>query len=153
MKIKLEDLISHLENVYYINAAFFDKTSGEIKFIPEDVTSFIEDKDSDEEELPDWEKEFVPVYRDIMANPEIYIELPDRYYFNTYEIMEQFIFSLSEGKIRNDLYSAIQGSGAFERFRDAVERHTIVKEWVGYKEEALKEIAIQWCRENDLEYY
>jgi len=44
----------------------------------------------DEEDLPDWEKEIIPVYKDINQNPENYIQFPNQFYINEYSIMERF---------------------------------------------------------------
>ena len=46
----------------------------------------------------------------------------------------------------------IKGSGAFRRFKDAVHHYGIADDWHKYRDDALKQIAIEWCRENNVEF-
>lgn len=50
------------------------------------------------------------------------------------------------------LYGLIKGSGAFRRFKNAVHRDGIADDWHKYRDDALKQIAIKWCRENNVEF-
>ncbi|MGN0168236.1 MAG: UPF0158 family protein, partial [Acetatifactor sp.] len=84
--------------------------------------------------------------------PDRFIRLPDKYEIHEYSIMEDFIESLPEGKHQNQLYRAIQGRGAFRRFKDSVNRMGIANSWYDFQENAYKEIAIRWCNENEYEY-
>ena len=61
--------------------------------------------------------------------------------------------SLPEGAMQNQLYNAIQGRGAFRRFKDSVNRMGIAKQWYDYRDNAHREIAIRWCRDNEYEYW
>jgi len=66
--------------------------------------------------------------------------------------MERFCLSLEEA-LRDKMYAAIKGSGAFRRFKDSIHNYGIADDWYKYKEESFREIAIEWCKDNDLEYY
>ncbi len=48
--------------------------------------------------------------------------------------------------------SAIKGRGAFRRFRDQIYRYEIEEDWYAYLDEALKQMAIDWCQENGIAY-
>lgn len=78
--------------------------------------------------------------------------LPDKYDINEYSIMENFCFSLDNEKIMNELLYAIRGRGAFRRFKDKVQRLGIQQQWDNFREEAFKEIAIEWCEYNNIPY-
>ncbi len=60
--------------------------------------------------------------------------------------------SIDDEKIRNIVYSSIKGSGEFRRFKDNIHKYDITDEWYEYKSEALKQMAIDWCKENSVEY-
>ena len=62
------------------------------------------------------------------------------------------ILLIDSSKIRNNLQQLIQGKGAFRRFKDYCYEMNIIQNWYNYKEEKYKEIAIEWCRQNKLEY-
>jgi hypothetical protein len=71
--------------------------------------------------------------------------------FNEYEIIEEFILSIKDQRIREELYEAIQGRGAFRRFKDGLIEHSVDKHWYKYRENKIKELVIQWCKEHDIE--
>ncbi|WP_276662556.1 UPF0158 family protein [Syntrophomonas wolfei] len=52
----------------------------------------------------------------------------------------------------NELLYAIRGRGAFRRFKDKVQRLGIQQQWDKFREEAFKEIAIDWCEYNNIPY-
>lgn len=66
--------------------------------------------------------------------------------------MENFCSSQDNEQIINGLYSAISSKGAFRRFKDKVNRLGLRKQWESFREEAFKEIAIEWCKQNDILY-
>ncbi len=61
--------------------------------------------------------------------------------------------SMDDPEMSDLLYSLIKGSGAFRRFKDAIYRYGIEDEWHSYRNNALKEIAIEWRREHGIEFY
>lgn len=87
------------------------------------------------------------------GEPERFIRLPSKYEIHEYSIMEEFVESLPEGVMQNQLLHAIQGRGAFRRFKDTVNRMGIAKQWYDYQDNAHREIAIRWCRDNEYEYW
>jgi hypothetical protein len=53
--------------------------------------------------------------------------------------------------IREKMDEAIQGRGAFRRFKDGIVEHGIDKHWYKYKESKINELVIEWCKEHDIE--
>lgn len=153
IKIKLEDVIEQIEFANESNKSFFNKKSGEIHLIPEEVESYVEQDIEDDDFIPEWEKEIIPIARDIQINPDDYIQLPEQFDINEYEIMERFCLSLQDENLRKKMYSSIKGSGAFQRFKNNIHNFGIADDWYKYKDEAFRKIAIEWCEENNLEYY
>ena len=80
------------------------------------------------------------------------IILPTQYEINEYQIMVNFIETIDNLEIKSNLQRLIQGKGAFRRFKDYCFESNIIQDWYDYKEEKYKEIAIDWCRQNELEY-
>ena len=80
------------------------------------------------------------------------IILPTQYEINEYQIMVDFIDTINNLEIRNNLHRLIQGKGAFRRFKDYCIEVNIIQDWYNYREEKYKEIAKNWCKENDLKY-
>lgn len=81
-----------------------------------------------------------------------FFRLPSKYEIHEYSIMERFIWSLPEGRMRDSLENAIRGRGAFRRFKDGIIRHGIEQSWYDYQQEAYREMAREWCGEHGFEY-
>ena len=80
------------------------------------------------------------------------IILPTQYEINEYQIMIDFIDTIDNLEIKENLHRLIQGKGAFRRFKDYCFESNIIQELYKYKEQKYKEIAIEWCKQNELEY-
>jgi len=89
--------------------------------------------------------------REEIEDSDNYIPLPSQYELNEYEIMEEFV-SLQAPKMQKILTMAIEGKGAFRRFKNTVQEYGIDTQWYAFQREKLKEKAIEWCRDNDLVY-
>ncbi|MEH7302773.1 UPF0158 family protein [Neobacillus drentensis] len=50
------------------------------------------------------------------------------------------------------LLRAIKGKGAFRRFKDNIIDLGLEDQWYSYRSKCYKEIAIEWCRENNIEF-
>ena len=80
------------------------------------------------------------------------IMLPTRYDINEYEMMEDFAETIKDTRLQNQLYISLNGSGAFRRFKDTCINFDIIDDWYKFRDERYKEIAIDWCKQNELEY-
>lgn len=80
------------------------------------------------------------------------IMLPTQYEINEYQMMENFIETIEDDNIKDTLNRLIQGKGAFRRFKDYCFDVNIIQNWYDYKEQIYKEIAINWCRKNSIQY-
>lgn len=78
--------------------------------------------------------------------------LPTQYEINEYQIMVDFIEIIDDDKLKEELQRLIQGKGAFRRFKDYCFEANIIQDWYDYKEQKYKEIAINWCKANGLQY-
>ena len=78
--------------------------------------------------------------------------MPTKFDIHEYSIMEKFCLSLNNSEMCETFYGPIKGSGAFGRFKNAIHEYDIADEWYKYRNDALKEIAIEWCQENGIEF-
>lgn len=136
VKVPLKEVVDAISFLTDDSQNYFDTLSGEIILVSDDV--YGSDEDIGKEEIESDEARFIP--------------LPSRWDINGYRIMEDFIAGLDDQRVQSRLASAIRGRGAFSRFRDNVARLGLLDAWYCFQEEALTEKAIQWCRENDLDW-
>lgn len=136
MKVDLQKAVEAIEMIMDSSTDWFDVQTQEVIGVSEYM-------ETDEQE---------EIYDMIDADPDRYIRLPSQYDIHGYSIMEEFIDSLPNGKLKNDLYRAIRGKGAFRRFKDAVAYHGIREDWFAFEHQAYIEITKRWCRDHDLDY-
>lgn len=65
-------------------------------------------------------------------------------------LMEDFIEEPDNQKIQLELYRAIQGRGVFRRFKDKIRYERIEQKWYDYQDNAYREFAFRWCKENNI---
>ena len=80
------------------------------------------------------------------------IMLPTRYDINEYEMMIDFTETVEDDRLQNQLYISLNGSGAFRRFKDTCINFDIINEWYKFRDDKYKEIAINWCKENNIKF-
>ena len=80
------------------------------------------------------------------------IMLPTRYDINEYEMMEDFTETIEDTRLQNQLYISLNGSGAFRRFKDTCINYDIIDDWYKFRDEKYKEVAINWCKDNNIEF-
>jgi len=150
IRVKLDDIIEGLEFQSDESSSFLDKTTGKVVLISDYEMRAAEDEDPIED-FPDWEQDLVRIAKEIVDETGNYIALPTKFDINEYSIMEKFCLSLNDDEMSDTLYSLIKGSGAFRHFKDAIHDYGIADNWYKYRNDTLKEIAIEWCEENNIE--
>jgi len=80
------------------------------------------------------------------------IILPTQHEINEYQIIVDFIETIDNLEIKSNLQRLIQGKGAFRRFKDYCFEMDIIQKWYDFRDKRYKEIAIDWCKQNELEY-
>ena len=131
--IKLDKIIDGLEMVDNITDCYYNPEKDEIF-----LSNIGEVENLSEDELDElFEKSII---------------LPKQYEINEYQIMLDFIDTLDNLEIKDNLHRLIQGKGAFRRFKDYCFDVNIIQDWYKFKEERYKKIAIEWCEQNDLKY-
>ncbi|MHC4174455.1 MAG: UPF0158 family protein [Planctomycetota bacterium] len=151
IRAKLDDIIEGLEFQSDESSSFLDKTTGKVVLISEYEMCAAENEDPIED-FPDWEQDLVRIAKEIVDETENYIALPTKFDIHEYSIMEKFCLSLNDSEMSDTLYSLIKGSGAFGRFRNAIHEYDIADDWYKYRNDVLKEIAIEWCQEKGIEF-
>lgn len=80
------------------------------------------------------------------------IMLPSKYEIHEYSMMEDFIETIDDVKLYNQLCIAITGPGSFRRFKDTCINFEIIEDWYKFRDKKYREIAINWCKENNIDY-
>lgn len=151
IQVKLKDIIEEIEIQFEESRSFLNIKTGEIMLVTSEDLRAAEDE-KPFEHLPEWEQENRMTAIDVVENFEKYIELPTKYEVNEYEIMENFCLTVSDQRKQESLLRAIKGKGAFGRFKDKIIDFEIENQWYSYRDECFKQIAIEWCQENKINF-
>jgi len=148
--IKLEGLIQEIEIQPEENSSYLNKKTGEIVTIGEEEMAAAED-DLPLEDFPDWQQEVILKAKEVMDTDD-YVPLPSKFDINEWQIMERFCLSIADSVLGKMLHSAIKGAGAFQRFNDMIREHKLLEQWHEFREEALREILVDWCETQGIDY-
>ncbi|EIJ78056.1 hypothetical protein PB1_10859 [Bacillus methanolicus PB1] len=149
--VNLQEIIEGMDMQFEGTNTYLNRKTGEIISISEEDLRAAEDDDTFEH-LPEWHQEAMKVAIDVIENYGDYNRLPTNYDINEYEMMEDFCFTIIDERSKNMLLNAIQGRGAFRRFKDHIYRLGIEKKWYAFREGRYKEIAIDWCKNHNIHW-
>jgi hypothetical protein len=105
----------------------------------------------DLENFPEWQREVIQQADEVLYSSN-YRELPTKFEIHEYKIMESFCYSVEDEALRRRLLNGIRGRGAFRYFKDVIYEFGIEEEWYQFREQAFKEIAIDWLESNKIAY-
>ena len=144
--VRLNDIVEALEMTIDEYSSFLDRVTGQVENVPDAFLGKAEDGEMPD--LVEWEEPSWEVAKQIVASKDRFLDLPTKFDLHEWEIMQDFSLSVESESIREDLLHAIHGAGAFRHFKDTVRRHGIEPKWFAFRDEALRQIAIDWCEEN-----
>lgn len=164
LKIDFDEIQKAMEDVVRDTFDYFlDIETGEVLAFSEEILSEVKSRlyDSDyddieddieyiefdvEPELPEWMEDEVELALDILLDEdERYIRIPERASSSAYKSMVEFIETIEALILREDLSAALDGRGAFRKFKDVlIDYPKERKRWHGYNAKSMKREIIEW---------
>jgi hypothetical protein len=135
---------------------FLDTDTGKVEAVSYESLSLAEDgenEDEDGEEDGDtdtraptgWQREELELARRIVADNERFIRIPQGDSGEAYRVMEDFIPTVRDRRLREKLSVAIAGKGAFRRFKDVLLGHPDARqEWFAFEARVKRDWARDW---------
>ena len=146
----LKDIVDALEMQSDEFASFLDLDSGQVETVSLDLLRKAEESDDDEEpDLPAWQMPEWKTAKRIITTRR-FLKLPTKFDVHEWSIMRDFADSLASEKIGEELLNALHGAGAFRYFKDTLRRRRMEPAWFAFRDEALTQIARDWCEENQI---
>jgi hypothetical protein len=147
--VKLKEIVDALDEQVEESTFFVNLDTGEVELVSKDIMREAEEFGDDDEEpdLPAWQKPEWELAKRIVSTGR-FQHLPSKFDVHEWSIMQDFALSIELGEIRDDLLDAIHGAGAFRNFKYALRVHRIESDWFEFRMDALKQIAIDWCKGN-----
>jgi hypothetical protein len=151
IQVKLQDIIEGIEVQADSIRTFLNTNTGDVISVSEDNLRAAEDEEP-MDHLPNWQQEDLKIAYDVVENFEDYKELPTKFEINEYEMMEDFCLTIRNEKNQALMLNSIKGKGAFRRFKDIIVQLGIDVQWYSYRDQCYKQIAIEWCQDNNVDY-
>ena len=146
-KIKLSDLIEAIEFHSDEHHSFIDLKNNQMCFFSDSALSCAEDNDDN---YPDWQEEEIQAAKRYLDDDSHFLALPSQYDVNEYGMMEDFAYTLDNEHQKESLLIALQGKGAFRRFKDMAIHLGLEKEWYHFRDEQYKRFVLDWCKSENI---
>ena len=150
VKVKLRDIIDALESAGDEHSFWLDRETGEVRRLSDEVVDIAEEE-TPLEEIPERMRAEVEVARQVQDDTEHrYMELPGRLDIHDPDIMDCFASTVKDEKVQLELKHGIRGAGASQTFRRLLSEHNLRDTWQKFHDARLREIAIEWCEDNEI---
>jgi len=151
MKVSLKDIVDALEMQSDEDFYFLDRQTGKVEFVSREVLGIAEDGGTIDDVL-EWQEDQFEVAEARLADWDRFEKLPTKHDIHEWEIMREFAESVEPERLSDELQNAIRGAGAFRYFKDTLRRHRREQDWFAFRAAAYRQIAIDWCEQNGIEY-
>lgn len=131
--------------------AYLDRETGELFTVRDQVVNLLDD-DPDAVAPEGEEADYEAVLRIMDDEADRYVALPARDEINEWQILSDYADTRDDPKARRDLRLAVQGSGAFRRFKIAIRDHGLEKDWKEFRTRAMLTIAEDFLDDEDIEF-
>lgn len=167
--INWDELSAAFDNSFPELSYYLDTETGEVILITEEAHRFVQElyEGEDDVDAPDFDLDAVlarsnmPLWQQENIRQAVFveayfggrvIEIPRTTSFEGYEEMQDFIVTVQDDQVADQLQNAIQGRGAFRRFRDVLKRYQAEEQrWYDFQEERQTERIREWLEEEDIE--
>ena len=135
LKIDLDELCAAMEDSSYEHEYYLDLETGEILFLSE----YMDDEEAEK------------LKEKIDNGLDRYERIPKAESREGYEDMQDFIATVKDERLWELLEVAINGKGAFRRFKDVLLNYPEERErWFQFKDDRIKERALEWLGDIDV---
>jgi len=137
----IDDIIMALDNAGFEMRNYYDVKEKEVVLLTENMYFY---DDNDKDKLPDWQKEELELARNIQENPDRYVYIEPLPSYEKYNLMEEFA-SMQKERLRELLFVALNGKGAFRRFKDVLLNFPEERQkWFDFENEWMEKQAIEF---------
>jgi hypothetical protein len=147
--VSLSEVIDAIESATDEADSYLDPDSGEIVYVTHEMRDLAEE--GEDEGTPEWMREDLPKVREALESGR-FLSLPTKFDVHEWAIMQEFSGEQENDRVRGALLDAIHGSGAFRTFKSTIRLLGVEEDWYKFRDEAIKQIALEWLEEHHLQY-
>lgn len=145
-KINITDAAASIDLQGEFFEFFYDRETGNVVETPTEEALY----DMEPDEIPAAERE---LWDKVAADEDgkRFIKLPTQFEIHEFNIMRDFVASLTDEAKASVLSEQMRGGGAFNKFKNSVSRLGLENRWLEFKAKALKDVMREWCEEHKIE--
>ena len=130
---------------------YLDLETGDVVMVTDEIARYLEAPP--DYELPDWMYEAIKEARQVEEGYGTrYTDIPQADTHEDYRDMERFIGTVRNSHLQDRLWRAIEGRGAFRRFKDVLLDYPAERErWFAFKDRCVYERMMEWLESEDIE--
>lgn len=171
LKIDFDEIQKAMEDIVRNSFDYYlDLHAGEVIVVSEDILGEVKarlyegDYDdigdnieyvefSEEPYLPYWMEDEVELVLEVLLDEAgRYVRIPERDSPEAHNVMFEFIETVKDPFLKEELTNVLNGKGAFRRFKDVLINYPRErKRWHGFNAKAMKKIIIEWLRSLGIE--
>lgn len=153
LKVDLSELVFEMEMGDNMErSGYLDTETGEIISMPDEMMRAVEDGETAEDVI-EWDEDLAETADQVLGDEKNrFLLIPKRESREGHEIMVAFAETVKSKSLREKLSLALDGKGAFRRFRTVLNQHPEeLERWYAFKDDRMREEAVQWLLENGIE--
>lgn len=138
----IDDIIMALDNAGFEMRNYYDVKEKEVVLLTENMDFY---DDIDEDKLHDWKKEELELFRNIQEYPDRYVYIEPLQSYEKYNLMQEFASQQENERLSELLAVALNGRGAFRRFKDVLLNFPEERQkWFDFENKWMAERAIEF---------
>jgi hypothetical protein len=148
VNINLDDLADAMDQTDRdLNEWYLDTQTGEVVLVNTDIGDLEDDEEEPDENAPDWQKDARETARLVEENPDRFVNIPESDRHEAYRLMEDFIATVHDERANDLLARAIDGKGAFRRFKDTLAEFPVIRQqWFDFEAARKRQWAEEWLQ-------
>ena len=153
MKVNISDVIECIEFENENLNHYYNKNTGIIIYKESSETSNYSAADYNRiNEFEEWERELIESLYDLENNPDNYIKLPGEDEISELNMMINFCNSFNDFSIDDIVNKNTDDIKKIQKIKKLIEEKNMLNDWYDFREQTEKQIAIDWCNKNNIEY-
>ena len=146
LNINLDELADAMDQLDRdLNEWYLDTQTGKVVLVDTESIDLEEDEEELDEDAPDWQKDERETARLDKENPDRFVNIPENDRHEAYRLMEDFIATVRDDRANDLLARAIEGKGAFRRFKDTLSEFPVIRQqWFDFEAARKRQWAEEW---------
>jgi hypothetical protein len=129
--------------------SYLNRRTGQFITVTDDSGTLLDGQEV--EGLPDLQTDDPAQVADALDSGD-WLALPDKFEIHEYRLLERFSLGIENPDLRAALLQAIQGRGAFRRFKEVIHERGMAEAWYAYRQQSFEAIAVGWLEANGIAY-